>query len=96
MEELIQMSRKELNRIRVIEAVKQKQITQRAAGLKLGVSDRQIRNLLRSFSIEGEKALISKKRGRKGNHSKSATLKSEVTNLDTKYLRRRSEHQTDD
>ena len=39
MEELIQMSRKELNRIRVIEAVKQKQITQRAAGLKLGVSD---------------------------------------------------------
>mgnify|MGYP006321948997 CR=1 FL=1 len=70
-----------MGRIGVIEAVKQKQITQCAASLKLGVSDRQIRNLLRSFLIEGEKALISKKRGKKGNHSKSATLKSEVLTL---------------
>jgi hypothetical protein len=42
------------------------------------LSDRQVGNLLKRTSIEGDKAIISKKRGRRGNNTKPAEFKSNL------------------
>jgi hypothetical protein len=81
MEGVFQMSKKEIDRIKVLEQVRNKQITQRTAAIKLGLSDRQVRNLLKRTSIKGDKAIISKKRGRRGNNAKPAEFKSNVLRI---------------
>ena len=85
MEEVVKMTKKEVDRIKVLEQVRNKQITQRTAAIKLGLSDRQIRNLLKRTSTEGDKAIVSKKRGGHGNHSKPMAFKLEVLHLIQQY-----------
>lgn len=81
MEEVFHLSKKEIDRIKVLEQVREKQITQWTAAIKLGLSDRQVRNLLTRTAKEGDKAIISRKCGWIGNHSKPVAFKSMVLNL---------------
>ena len=67
------MSKKELDRLSVIESVVDKRLTQKAAAVQLQISDRQVRNLLFRYRTEGEAGLISRRRGKPSNNS---TLKS--------------------
>lgn len=69
MEELLEMSSKELDRYRILCEVKDKRISQQRGAELLGLSTRQIRNLLCDLKVEGPKGLISKKRGKPGNRS---------------------------
>lgn len=81
MEEAITMSRKELDRFAVLEQVRKKQLTQRDAAEILGISDRQIRNLLVTIETHGAKGMISKKRGQPSNNQKPKKLKDNVLSL---------------
>ena len=68
-EELLLMSRKELDRSGVIRMVVEKRIRQKEAARCLGLkSTRQIRRLVKEYRRHGPKGLASKHRGKPGNH----------------------------
>jgi transposase len=68
MKGILTMSTKELDRVEVLSKVEQKLVLQSQASDILGVSVRQIKRLVRAYKKEGAQGLISKKRGRPGNH----------------------------
>ena len=65
---MISMSIKELDKVEVIGKLAQKAINQEQAANALGVSDRQIRRLLKKYQKYGAAGLISGKRGKPSNH----------------------------
>ncbi len=65
--DVITMRIKEIKRIKVIENVKKKKIKQREAAEILGVTERQVRRIVKRFRKEGEKGLVHKLRGRESN-----------------------------
>ena len=67
MEERIPMSINELNRLEILTAVKERRIKRSKAAQLLGISQRQLRRVLRRFNVEGAKGLVSKKVGSRGN-----------------------------
>ncbi len=68
-EEMLQMSRKELDRLEVMRMVVEGQIKQSEAAKRLGLeSTRQIRRLVKEYQRHGPKGLVSKQRGKPGNH----------------------------
>lgn len=79
--EVLEMSEKERDRLVILRQVEKKQITQVQAGSLLKLTDRQIRNLLKALKIEGDKGLISKKRGKPGNHKVAAGKKKKVLKI---------------
>ncbi len=72
------MSYEELDRVRVIERVIEKRLTQVEAARILGLTGRQVRRLRRAYEREGAKALASKRRGRPSNRRLRAALRREV------------------
>lgn len=68
MQEILEMTQKELERVKILTQVKERKISQVLAAKILKVSDRQIRNLLARLNLEGDKGVISKKRGKLKNH----------------------------
>jgi transposase len=64
---MIVMSEKEEPRLGVMSKVKDKRISQKMAGEVLGLSERQVRRLLRVYEKEGPKGLTHKRRGRPSN-----------------------------
>ena len=75
------MSQKELDRITILNKVIDGHLTQIEAGRILKLTDRQIRNILKKYKTEGVSSLLSKKRGKPSNRSKSPSLKSQVINI---------------
>ncbi len=66
MEEILAMSTKEIDRFTVLKQVLEKKLTQIGASKLLGISDRQVRNLLSAVKNKGAEGIISKKRGQPG------------------------------
>src|SRR5512140_3950351 len=64
----IRMSRKELGRLEVVQAVVDSRLTQAEAAERLGLSVRQVKRLCRSYRKVGAAGLVSKRRGRPSNH----------------------------
>lgn len=86
MDKLLEMSAKELNRLEVIQRVSRKQMSQKEAGQILDLSTRQIKRLLQAYRAKGATGLVSKHRGRKGNHRLPEEVKRQALNLlKTKY-----------
>jgi transposase len=75
MDGTVTMSKKELHRAEVVGLVSQKRMTQLAAAERLGMSERQLRRLLRAFETGGIAALASKKRGSASNHQAASGLR---------------------
>lgn len=61
------MSRKELNRLQVLNRVLERRLTQAKAAEQLGLSLRQVERLCPKLRLEGPHGLVSKKRGRPSN-----------------------------
>ncbi|UJR80510.1 ISNCY family transposase [Sandaracinus amylolyticus] len=61
------MSTEELDRAGVMAKLVERRLTQRQAGELLGLTERQVRRLLRSYEAGGPAALIAKSRGRPSN-----------------------------
>jgi hypothetical protein len=75
------MSIKEVNRLEILKQVKSKQITQVKAAELLGISDRQVRNLLQALDNLGAEGLISKKRGVPSNRQYNDSKKQKILKL---------------
>ncbi|WP_219268436.1 ISNCY family transposase [Pseudomonas sp. Xaverov 259] len=75
------ISDRESNRIAIVGAVFEQQLSCREAALKLNVSERQIYRLLVRFRFYGPEGLISLKRGRPSNHRIKDDVKAQVLSL---------------
>ena len=65
---VIQMSERELTRLRVLIDLSDKRLTMEAACTLMGVGRRQVYRLRRGFAAAGPVAVVSRRRGRAGNH----------------------------
>lgn len=81
MEEVVQMSQKELFRHHIFKKLIDKELTQKKAAEILDISDRQVRNILKSFKSNGIHSLISKKRGMPSNRKKEPSFKKMILAL---------------
>jgi len=61
--ELIVMSQKERDRLKVLHEVQKGYLTQKAAGLQLGLTDRWVRKLLGRLRAEGDRGVVHRSRG---------------------------------
>ena len=59
----LEMNRKELDRVRVIHAVCERQLTQREAAAQLELSIRQVKRLAKRYRKQGAEGLVSGHRG---------------------------------
>lgn len=80
-EDTVTMSHKELRWVHVIHQVMHQQLTQQEAGTLLGLTDRQIRRLLRRVEQEGEQGLVHRGRGKPSNRRISEKRKAKVLTL---------------
>jgi transposase len=84
--ELLTMSEKEVNRLEVIQRVEEKRLKQKTAAELLGISERQVKRLLRRFRQQGARGLVSKRRGKPSNNQMSKeTLRKVLDLLKGKY-----------
>ena len=79
--EEINMSKKELERFSLLYQVMAKQLNQIQAAQLLGLSDRQVRNLLKDLTVKGPQGIISKKRGRTSNRALCSSFRKKVMSL---------------
>jgi transposase len=63
----LRMSRKQRDRLKVLEQLKQRQISQRQAAQWLGLSARQVRRLERRYAAQGDCGLMHRGRGKPSN-----------------------------
>ena len=75
------MSKKEVIRLEVIKILSDKKINQGEAGIRLGLSKKHVRRLLKSYQENEEEGLISKKRGKVRNNKISIDLFDKVVEL---------------
>lgn len=76
------MSGKALRRVHIIRRVLEKKLTQGAAGTLLGLTDRQIRRLLRRVKQEGDQGLVHRGRGKPSNRRIAEPIKTKALRLD--------------
>ena len=86
-EGLFIMSTQELERVRTIQRVIDKKITQMIAAQHLGLTVRQIKRLVKKFKLNGSQGLISKRRGQPSNHKYSKDKIEEIKTLIKALLR---------
>ena len=75
------MSATELDRLTVIERVRDRRLSQVDAAKQLGLTPRHISRLLNAFERDGPLALVSKRRGGRSNHAYADAVKSWVLGL---------------
>ena len=80
-EDKIIMSVKELRRFHVIQQVLDRKMKQVQAAEVLGLSDRQIRRLVKRVGVEGERGLVHRSRGRPSNGAMGGRVKARVLRL---------------
>ena len=78
---VIQMSERELTRLRVLIDLSDQRLTVEAAARLMGVGRRQVYRLRRAFAAGGPVALVSRKRGRPSNHCHGETFRRTVLTL---------------
>jgi hypothetical protein len=78
---VIQMSERELARLRVLIDLSDNRLTVEAASPLMGLGRRQVYRLRRAFVIDGATAVVSRKRGRPSNHRHGETFRRTVLAL---------------
>ena len=78
---VIQMSERELTRLRVLIDLSDKRLTVEAAATLMGLGRRQVYRLRCAFAFDGPAALVSRKRGRASNHRHGDTFRRAVLAL---------------
>jgi hypothetical protein len=80
-EDRVLMSTKELRRVQVIQQALGKKIKQVEAAEVLGLSDRQIRRLVKRVGVEGVRGLVHRSRGRRSNRAIDGRKKARIFRL---------------
>ncbi len=78
---IIEMSVRELRRLKVVQKVIDKQMTQKIAASVLSVSERQIRRLIKGVRKRGDESVVHQSRGRGSNRTLPKRLKAKVLKL---------------
>lgn len=81
MKELLLMSRKEVDRVSVLDEVIARKLKQGDAGRKLEISTRQLRRILKDYRRDGPSALIHKLRGKASNNKTPRELLDQAIEL---------------
>lgn len=81
MDKTVEMSEKEVSRIRVLESVIRRELSQSRAAVELGISSRHIRRLVKRYLKDGAAGLIHGNRGKTGHHRMDDRLKGSVIGL---------------
>lgn len=79
--EILEMSKKERQRLEVLKRLSAGKVSQQMAAKELHLGTRQLRRLQRSYEAAGSKALLSKQRGQPSNHQLAPKLKRLVVDL---------------
>jgi len=83
---LLEMSKKEIDRMSIMEQLKAKKMSQKKAAQTLGLSERQVRRLRKNYEENGGSGLISKRRGKpSNNHLSSETRQAAIDLLHGQY-----------
>jgi hypothetical protein len=72
------MSHRELTRLEILQRIEDRRLNQTQAATMLGMTPRQMRRLVRSYRSHGPQGLISKKRGKIGNHRRPEVFRKHV------------------
>jgi len=78
---VIQMSQRELTRLRVLIDLSDKRLTVEAASTLMGLGRRQVYRLRQAFADDGPSVVVSRKRGRPSNHRHGETFRRTVMTL---------------
>ena len=76
--DLLTMSPKEVNRLEVMQRLGEKRMKQKAAAELLGISERQVKRLLRRYREHGASGLVSKRRGKPSSHQLAEEIRRKV------------------
>lgn len=76
--DVIKMSIRELKRLKVIQEAIGKHITQKTAGELMGISERQVRRIVKAVREEGEKGLVHRNRGKPSNNRIAEQVRSKA------------------
>ena len=79
--DIVIMSVKEIERLKVLTDVTEKRISQKIAGKRLSLSSRQIRRLIKRFKTQGAKGLTNKHRNTVSNRKLSGEVRLKVLEL---------------
>lgn len=79
----VYMTQPEISRGDIFSKISQNNMTQQEAAEVLGMSDRHIRRLYAKFKKSGIVSLVSKQRGKPGNHQLATGLKAQISELVT-------------
>ncbi|MEK7789780.1 MAG: helix-turn-helix domain-containing protein, partial [Planctomycetota bacterium] len=79
--DIIEMSVHELKRLKVIQEVIGRHITQKTAAEIMGLSERQIRRVIKAVREEGDRGVIHKGRGKQSNRKLSEKVRQKVIKL---------------
>ena len=79
--EYITMSPREINRLKVVEKIKDKKLTQVQGAEQLKLSERQMIRICKKYQREGPEGLVSKRRGKASNNVLLEQYKKEVLGL---------------
>ena len=79
--ELITLSKKEIERLKILHMVIERSMTQVEASQLLGITDRQVRNLLGKIRVFGDRAIAHGNRGRQSPHKMSEQRENEIAQI---------------
>src|SRR2546426_3938732 len=87
-QEMLVLSTKDRDRLKVLHEVKRKHLTQRAAARQLGISDRWVRKLLVRVRKGGDGGIVHRGRGRRSNRRLPESLRTDrkSTRLNSSHL----------
>ena len=80
-DEILQMSSKELSRLEVMQRLTEKRMSQKEAAEQLRRSVRQVKRIVKVYRQAGAKGLVSKRRGRPSNHRLREETRQKVLDL---------------
>jgi hypothetical protein len=75
------MSLKEVDRLKVLEQIKAKEISQKMGAIKIGIGKRQIIRIYKEFERHGPASVVSRKRGKVSNRRFSVVLRDEILRI---------------
>ena len=81
MDALLQTSNREINRLDIMQRIKDKLLTQIEAAQLLALSVRQVKGLYRAYKAEGVAGLISRRRGKPSHHRLDGETRQKALNL---------------
>ncbi len=80
-EETIALTQRALHRLKVIEAVTDRRLTQAAAGGQLGITARQVKRLVAAYRADGAAGLVSRRIGQPSNRRIKEPLRETIRAL---------------